>query len=407
MNIFENDLDAFIAESDRLGGPNAQACQDYWKDFTYHPSQQPDQGLDPFSEEYVAQQVALYEELSGHAYDVVRDEITEFEIKDHVEGPNPYNEHDPATMSVHIDRLNFGIRNAAPKSGHTVLDMGCGWGLSSEFFAYLGLKVIAADINKRSIELVNARIAHKNIMDITTVNGTFENVILEKPVEMAFFYECLHHAIRPWVVFSNLKRNLVDDGKIVLAGEPINSFWWKNWGMRLDPISVYCIRKFGWFESGWSLPFLRKALLKAGCVSKVFYHPDPQVGINVVGQFGGYEISGSEVSQIMDNEGCSADEPYLIFGADSKLDLVIPIDCSIAYLHICNFRMSPLQVEITSGAGSIWSGYMQNGENVIPVPCNGEDPRLTIRSQTWSPAQDGMSQDDRTLGVHLAKIRFQ
>jgi hypothetical protein len=52
-------------------------------------------------------------------------------------------------------------------------------------------------------------------------------------------------------------------GKLLLAGEPINDIW-KHWGLRTDPLSVYCIRKFGWFESGWSARFLTACVERCG-----------------------------------------------------------------------------------------------------------------------------------------------
>jgi hypothetical protein len=57
---------------------------------------------------------------------------------------------------------------------------------------------------------------------------------------------------------------LKPDGKVFFAGEPINELWWKNWGLRLDACSIYCIRKHGWFESGWSEPFLHHMFDRLG-----------------------------------------------------------------------------------------------------------------------------------------------
>jgi len=56
---------------------------------------------------------------------------------------------------------------------------------------------------------------------------------------------------------------LKPNGKITFAGEPINS-WWKSWGMRLDFLSVYCIRKFGWFENGWTKEFISECFNRVG-----------------------------------------------------------------------------------------------------------------------------------------------
>lgn len=41
-------------------------------------------------------------------------------------------------------------------------------------------------------------------------------------------------------------------------------------GLRLDALSVYCIHKFGWFESGWSLGFLKRMIVDAGFWPVVF-----------------------------------------------------------------------------------------------------------------------------------------
>lgn len=49
------------------------------------------------------------------------------------------------------------LRYAKPRRGETVMDMGCGWGLSSELAAYLGLTVIGVDVNPSFVRLVNER----------------------------------------------------------------------------------------------------------------------------------------------------------------------------------------------------------------------------------------------------------
>ncbi|MBU6296156.1 MAG: methyltransferase domain-containing protein, partial [Planctomycetes bacterium] len=41
--------------------------------------------------------------------------------------------------------------------GASILDMGCGWGLSSEAMAFSGASVTAVDINPQFVELIEKR----------------------------------------------------------------------------------------------------------------------------------------------------------------------------------------------------------------------------------------------------------
>jgi hypothetical protein len=82
----------------------------------------------------------------------------------------------------------------------------------------------------------------------------------------------LHHAVKPWETLASLDKSLKRGGKIAFAGEPINEHWWKHWGLRLDIASVYCIRKFGWFESGWTLDFLGACFSRNGWQLNFYPH---------------------------------------------------------------------------------------------------------------------------------------
>jgi 2-polyprenyl-3-methyl-5-hydroxy-6-metoxy-1,4-benzoquinol methylase len=49
------------------------------------------------------------------------------------------------------------------KSGETILDLGCGSGITSKFMAQLGAKVTAVDISPKLIEYARENNAHKNV----------------------------------------------------------------------------------------------------------------------------------------------------------------------------------------------------------------------------------------------------
>jgi 2-polyprenyl-3-methyl-5-hydroxy-6-metoxy-1,4-benzoquinol methylase len=276
-----HELDQFIARSDTLGGPGAAACEDWWRALDYVPSLAINTRLDPFSAEYAAAQMRLYEELAGHPYRFEQDEQTALDIDTHAAAVNPYAHPGPAAMGLHLQRLARALTCANAATGEVLLDMGCGWGLSSEVAAYLGLRVTGVDINKSFVELVNRRAARTGY-PITAVHGTFDDFVPGQPVDLILFYECLHHAVDTLAVVTRLAGALRPGGRMILAGEPINASWWPHWGMRLDPLSIYCIRKFGWFESGWSAPHIIAVLRRAGLEPVLHPHADPAVGPAII-----------------------------------------------------------------------------------------------------------------------------
>jgi len=260
--ITRSDLDSFVASSDNIGPPGSPQTDEFWRGTQYVPDTQVNQELDPFSEDYVAQQIAVYKEISARDLDQDANELTEFVLADHIAGANPYTFFPPTSVALHTVRVARAVEHSGLVAGNHILDMGCGWGTSCELMAFFGLEVTGLDINPRFVELVNRRakrIGHK----VGAVQGSFENIPGDKLYDAALYYESLHHAVRPWESLSLVHSRLKPGGKLMLAGEPINDMW-KHWGIRTDPLSVYCIRKFGWFESGWSADFISRCVKRCG-----------------------------------------------------------------------------------------------------------------------------------------------
>lgn len=250
--------------------------------FTYKAKVRVDLDLDPFSEEYVGQQIALYEEISGRKFNQEQTELYSIDVDEYVQAPNPFFKEAFGALPMHMQRLCKAFRVGALKRESHILDYGPGGGVSSEVAAYLGHKVTAVDINPAYVDLINRR-ARARGLPIAAVHSAFEDFDSEERYDAALFYESLHHALRPWETLRHVSRLLKPDGKLILAGEPVNDIWWPHWGLRLDSVSVWSIRKFGWFESGWSMPFLRRMLRDAGFASVVVPDGDPEVGPVILG----------------------------------------------------------------------------------------------------------------------------
>lgn len=275
--LTNDNLDDFVRWIDRNGGPESPSASIAWKTLQYSPPTRINQALDPFSEQYWQQQHQLYREISGRELNQVTNELTEFELEDHVRSMNSYASADPARMVIHYLRLGKLIKYAALPTKARVLDLGCGWGLSSEFFASMGCRVTAVDINGKFVELIKRRSSRLNY-GIEAIQSNFDDLHLDQEFDLVVFYESLHHAIRPLQLLQKVSGWLSAQGTIALAGEPIQNIWWNNWGLRLDPLSIYCMRKFGWFESGWSKDFITTALSKCGLHVDYKDDSDPEIG---------------------------------------------------------------------------------------------------------------------------------
>ncbi|MBW9114858.1 class I SAM-dependent methyltransferase [Rhizobium cauense] len=260
--ISVDDLSDFVTECDALGGIADPRVAKYVADFTLSYRSAINETLDPFGDEYFRQQMALYREIAGRDIDQSTGELMPLDVPTHAASANPYNTADLSFMTKHVRSVATAMLIAKLPPNADVLDIGSGWGLSSEVIAFCGATVTSVDINPLFVDLASQRAKRLNL-PIDARQGNFDHFEIDKKFDVAFFYECLHHALRPWVVVENAGRHLKEGGKIVFSGEPVYPYW-KNWGLRLDAVSIYCIRKFGWFESGWSAEFIIAAFSRAG-----------------------------------------------------------------------------------------------------------------------------------------------
>ena len=273
-HVTAEQLDDFIDWLDSTGGLEQPGFDAIQRAFVYVPDTQVDQSLDPYSDAYFDQMIALYEEVARRGLDQETGEMTAFDLPHHVQHPNPYASPAVDMMSGHVNAITAAIMRAALPPGAKVADLGCGWGMTSEILSFCGSTVTAVDINPDFVSLVQQRAARLG-NGITAQQSNFDDLNLPAEYDGAFFYECLHHAVKPWETLEKVAGFLKPDGKIFFAGEPINDLFWTHWGLRLDASAIYCIRKHGWFESGWSASFLSDMFHRMGWTLTLH----PEVGL--------------------------------------------------------------------------------------------------------------------------------
>ena len=406
FDLCQDTLDEFVAAVDAKGGPHLIESSPEWHGLSYRPTLPINQALDPFSEDYCNLQIALYREISGRELDQHKNEHHDFDLEKHVMQRNAFGG-DPADLVLHYMRLSKMMMAAEPPAGCKVLDLGCGWGLTSEFLAQLGCEVTAVDINANFVKLVTER-SKRLGLGILALHGGFDDVAVDDWYDMVVFYECLHHAVRPWKVIERYKPRLAPGGAIAFAGEPVQEFWWKHWGIRCDPLSIYCIRRFGWFESGWSKSFVTKMFNRAGFILDYIEDRDPRMQPVVIARLL-TKMNTSLVGELLFNccDGNWIPEgKYVISKGDSHLHLNFPIAVDKVRLRIMNFRPKGITLDIFDAAGTALKHCeLMPGENLIDLDFAG-NASYRLVSDVWSPSSELGSPNTREFSFPLAAVDF-
>jgi SAM-dependent methyltransferase len=166
-----------------------------------------------------------------------------------------------------------------PGSDAKILEYGSGSGQLLLFLARLGLRMSAVDIDGASLELVRAQAAAMQL-DVRTEQAAFGEGFGDEMFDRIIFFEAFHHAIDFGPLLGRLRRRLRPGGLLILSGEPVVGTFVPPlpypWGPRLDGLSVFCIRRYGWMELGFTEAFLTEALHRYGWLVDV--HALPSCG---------------------------------------------------------------------------------------------------------------------------------
>jgi len=408
MKITASSLDEFVQETDRRGGPGTADTLAYWSDFEFSSAIVFDETLDPYSEAYCRKQLELYQELSGRNFDQDVNEFTPIDLERHVAGANPYAATNASQFAIHFTRLSIMIGGGDLPQGAKILDMGAGWGLSSEFFGTLGCQVMAVDINPSFVELIKRRqLRHRLAVDAQM--GAFDTFEATETYDAVVFYECLHHAYKPWLLLERARDWLKPVGKILFAGEPIYHGW-QHWGMRLDPLSVYCVRKFGWFETGWSERFIGECLLRAGFLPRIQLIGLPDVGYVCAATKLTDDVlyTPGAIRGLIENESeWYIEQDYLVTKGDSEIRLPLAGALTQVELHVQNFKGEPINLTIVAADGNITKHLASPGKSLCLLQLSSSRDTYRIYSDAWIPHEYIKNGDNRSLSLHLFGLKFK
>lgn len=268
------ELDRYLAFVDEQFLKSDDAGRDALESFYYSPRKM-DIPNDPYSEEYHNFQMRLYSLISGNCQYSINNEESIFDLESKKNTPFPYYTKSATTVGDQLLAIGYIIKQSNMPSNSKVLEFGPGWGNLTIALAQMGHNVTCVEVEKRFAELIAYRASLINT-EISIINHNMLEFVkkTDQKFDAIFFYESFHHCSNPIELVQNLPNIINKGGIICFASEPIvngPSFIIPYpWGIRLDGMSVWSIRKFGWMELGFKKDFFLDLLSKNGFVMNEF-----------------------------------------------------------------------------------------------------------------------------------------
>jgi SAM-dependent methyltransferase len=363
-------------------------------------------GLDPFSDEWRRWQLGLHEVVTGKDYvPADSEQYSDFEFEQHVRAHNAYEHPDASHIASHHNLLSRIARASGLGVGRRWLEFGSGWGFTAEFLASMGFDVLGVDVNDRFIDLATARSERLGFDRLRYVTGQFETFTPDEQPDAIIFYECLHHSTDPLALLRRCANLLPDGGFLVAGAEPFVPYWGFGWGIRSDALSLYCMGKYGWFETGWSVEFLASCFLNAGFTPVYFKDPVSDFG-NFMAGFKGTTIPPRLLREVLEPTGWYLDNPDELVGRGVSALPVLASRPTKVRLDLENRSLRTMSLSIASSSAFRKRVDLPPGPNAVSIPVSPGRSEFTLTGRKWSPAGRFHSPDARSMTFHLNSIEI-
>lgn len=224
---------------------------------------------DPFSESYREWTWALYRRVSGRDAYATAHEASPFDLGRALVRPFPYESgslkmvgRDLAARGHVLDTLAQVLPDVEGSARPRVVEFGAGWGNLTADLVATGLDVTAVELDAKFCTLIGRRCSN-GPGEITVHNGDMLDFATERPFDAAVFYESFHHCADHLALLDRLHRIVRPDGAVLFAAEPVQRLGYP-WGPRLDGLSVWSSRTYGWLELGFDVRYFDAALARTG-----------------------------------------------------------------------------------------------------------------------------------------------
>jgi len=165
--------------------------------------------------------------------------------------------------------VDLGIIMALlPPPPARLLDLGCGTGWTSAFFARRGYRVTGQDIAPDMIEFSERNRARYEAQNLDFVLSDYESLEFGDPFDCAVFYDSLHHAVDERAALQSAYRALRPGG-VLITHEP-------GQGHSLSPEARSAAERYGVTEKDMPPAHIRDLCREIG-YSTFEFLPDPTV----------------------------------------------------------------------------------------------------------------------------------
>ncbi|MGE0174713.1 MAG: class I SAM-dependent methyltransferase [Oligoflexales bacterium] len=220
-------------------------------------------GLDPYSGQYREIVQEQYQKISGNKnYSAHQNEKSHFDLEEAKRRPYPYLTGSAYTVGEQLVAQGFIVSEMNLPKDARVVEMGPGWGNLTLHLALTGYETHAVEIDGPSTEILKHRARNQHV-DIAVHQCDMIDFQSSEKFDAVIFYESFHHSFYPFELLQRARSLLKDNGKLILAGEPITIFP-NPWSLRFDGLSLWSIRKYGWLELGFDVKFFENMLSRAG-----------------------------------------------------------------------------------------------------------------------------------------------
>lgn len=369
---------------------------------------------DPYSQEYFDAQMKLYLRISGRDNYTVDNEHVDFDYEGLKNNPYPYYTKSPVAVGDQLMAQGFLIKTMNLKPNARIVEFGPGWGNTTLHFAQMGYEVTAVDSESSFIDLIKYRTDMLS-KKVDLVNKDMLDFNSSTKYDAAVFFECFHHCSNHLKLIENLHDLINDDGLIAFAAEPIADapYFPFPWGVRLEGMSVWSIRKFGWLELGFDTSYFMRTLLLFGWTPRR-YRSDacPIADVIIARKSHGY-YEPSEITLPLDECQTWApketDPNIRLRFTQAKSVMSCAKDIKAEFVEFClsNYAPFSLDVKLTAGRSTqVFKLPKSSLKGIYRVPIQDWDGKVTISSRTWKPSKVLRNGDPRELGIAVHNFRF-
>jgi SAM-dependent methyltransferase len=257
-------IDGELEKASRLFSVSEDEARQFLDDLQLElPGNRP---ADPFSDEYREWTWKVYRGISGRTDYAADNEASPFDLPAAIIRPYPFATGSAAVVGADLLARGHLLRcigdlvvGLAPPA--RIVEFGPGWGNLTNDLVAIGFEVTAVEVDAQFCSLIQERCSTPE--NLTVTQGDMLTFASAEPFDAAIFFESFHHCSDHLEMLRRLHRLVRPGGSVFFASEPVQKLDYP-WGPRIDGLSAWSSRTYGWLELGFDTDYFDAALARTG-----------------------------------------------------------------------------------------------------------------------------------------------